>query len=218
MTTNLVLDPRQRAMLAEMGVRVWLPSETKAALVQAKQDVASQPVSAEPVVASVPVRREPPLRLPVLSQPPVAVGSAPVRYVIGNLPDSGDFDIVLLGEPCTGDAEKLLSHMVRALGVKTFVAQMVPSQNEVESLAEQLTKLSSKVILALGPHSAKALLGEASQATPFGKLRGIVHSVDGLRSKTIVTYHPLQLLRQPLAKAQAWIDLKLAMKASLNEN
>ncbi|MFM2083848.1 MAG: hypothetical protein RLY95_666, partial [Pseudomonadota bacterium] len=26
MTTNLVLDPRQRAMLAEMGVRVWLPS------------------------------------------------------------------------------------------------------------------------------------------------------------------------------------------------
>ncbi len=220
MTTNLVLDPRQRAMLAEMGVRVWLPSDavprpSAASLPEAKLDVASQPaVSSVPV----PVRREPPLRLPVLSSPPVAVGSAPVRYVIGNLPESGDFDIVLLGEPCTGDAEKLLASMVRTLGAKTFVAQMVAPANEVESLADQLTKLSSKVIPALGPHSAKALLGEASQTTPFGKLRGVAHSVDGLRSKTIVTYHPLQLLRQPLAKAQAWVDLKLAMKVSRHEN
>ena len=221
MTTNLVLDPRQRAMLAEMGVRVWLPSDalprpSAAPLPEAKLDVASQPeVGAVPV----PVRREPPLRLPVLERPPVTVGAAPVRYVIGNLPaESEAFDIVLLGEPCTGDAEKLLTNMVRALGAKTFVAQMVASTNEVESLTDQLTKFSSKVILALGPHSAKALLGEASQTTPFGKLRGIAHSVDGLRRKAIVTYHPLQLLRQPLAKAQAWVDLKLTMKASLNEN
>ncbi len=213
MTTNLVLDPRQRAMLAEMGVRVWLPSESKAALVQAKQDVASQPVSAETVVASVPVRREPPLRLPVLERPPAAVGSAPVRYVIGNLPEGeASFDIVLLGEPCTGDAEKLLASMARVLGEKTFVAQMVSTQNEMESLADQLTKLPTKVVVALGPHAAKALLGEAAQAMPFGKLRGMAHSAPGLGSKAVVTYHPLQLLRQPLAKAQAWIDLKLAMK------
>ncbi len=210
MTTNLVLDPRQRAMLAEMGVRVWLPSETKAALVQAKQDVASQPALTEPI--ALPVRREPPLRLPVLSSPPAAVGSAPVRYVIGNLPEGGNFDIILLGEPCTGDAEKLLANMVRVLGDKTFVAQMVPTQNEAESLANQLASLPAKVIVALGPHAARALLGEASQPVPFGKLRGIVHSGPELGGKAVVTYHPLQLLRQPLAKAQAWSDLKLAMK------
>jgi len=206
MTTNLVLDPRQRAMLAEMGVRVWLPSDAA----PSPSATTAQPISN---AVSVPVRREPPLRLPVLSSPPAAAVLTPARYVIGNLPESGDFEIILLGEPCTGDAEKLLASLVRTLGGKTFVAQMVPSHNEAESLAEQLTKLSSKIILALGPHSAKALLGEAWQATPFGKLRGIVHRVNGLRSQTIVTYHPLQLLRQPLAKAQAWIDLKLAMKA-----
>jgi uracil-DNA glycosylase len=75
-----------------------------------------------------------------------------------------------------------------------------------------LTNLPAKVVLVLGPHSAKALLGEASQGTPFGKLRGTAHSVPGLAAKAIVTYHPLQLLRQPLAKAQAWIDLKLTLK------
>ena len=203
MTTNLVLDPRQRAMLAEMGVRVWLPSE-------AVPTVALPQAKTEPI--ALPVRREPPLRLPVLSSPPAVVGSAPARYVIGNLPQGGDFDIILLGEPCAGDAEKLLASMVRVLGEKTFVAQMVTPANESESLANQLASLPAKVILALGPHAARALLGDASQAVPFGKLRGTVHSVDGCPSKAIVTYHPLQLLRQPLAKAQAWIDLKLTMK------
>jgi uracil-DNA glycosylase family 4 len=144
------------------------------------------------------------------------MGGAPVQYVIGNLPtgttDAASFDIVLLGEPCTGDAERLLASMARVLGAKTLIAQMVPSQNEAESLTDQLAKLTAKVILALGPHSAKALLGKASEGTPFGKLRGTAHSVDGISAKAIVTYHPLQLLRQPLAKAQAWKDLKLVMK------
>lgn len=202
MTKNLVLDPRQRAMLAEMGVRVWLP--------QTKPEKVSQPMAADSV--AVPVRREPPLRLPVLSSPPALLGSAPVRYVIAHLPDSGDFEIIFLGEPCTGDAEKLLASMVRALGAKVFVAQMVPSKNESESLLEQLATIPSKVIVLLGPHVAKTVLGEASQAAPFGKLRGMTHDVVGLSSKVIVTYHPLQLLRQPLAKAQAWIDLRLGIK------
>jgi uracil-DNA glycosylase len=220
MTTNLVLDPRQRAMLAEMGVRVWLPSDAApaAALLQVKPDVASQPAAS---AMPLPVRREPPLRLPVLSSPPATVGLTPVRYVIGNLPEAGSFaggfDVVFLGEPCTGDAEKLLANMTRVLGTQSFVAQMLPVQteslSESESLTSQLAALSAKVIVLLGPHSTKALLGEAFGSMPFGKLRGSLHSVDGLDGRVVVTYHPLQLLRQPLAKAQAWVDLKLAMKA-----
>jgi uracil-DNA glycosylase family 4 len=220
MTTNLVLDARQRAMLAEMGVRVWLPSNTTSTVTleqpkpQVKPDEALQPIAN---AVPVPVRREPPLRLPVLAAPPVAIGSAPVRYVVGNLPENsniegGDFDIILLGEPCTGEAEKLLANMVRVLGKKIFTAQMVPSHNEAESLLDQLALMPSKVVVALGPHAAKALLGEASGAMPFGKLRGAAHPVDSLNRTAIVTYHPLQLLRQPLAKAQAWLDLKLVMK------
>jgi uracil-DNA glycosylase family 4 len=210
-------------MLAEMGVRVWLPSDagprpSAQTPPQVKLDVASQPTT---ISMPVPVRREPPLRLPVLSSPPSAVGLMPVRYVIGNLPEAGSFadgfDVVFLGESCTGDAEKLLANMTRVLGVKAFVAQMVPVQNESlnesESLTDQLAALSAKVVVLLGPHSTKALLGEASGSTPFGKLRGSLHTIDGLSGKVVVTYHPLQLLRQPLAKAQAWVDLKLAMKA-----
>ena len=220
MTTNLQLDARQRAMLAEMGVRVWLPSDTTPAVTlaqpkpQAKPDEAVQPIAS---AVPVPVRREPPLRLPVLAAPPVAAGSAPVRYMVGNLPDNpnvegGDFDIILLGEPCMGEAEKLLANMVRVLGKKIFTAQMVPSHNEAESLLDQLALMPSKVVVALGPHAAKALLGEASGAMPFGKLRGAAHPVDGLNRTAIVTYHPLQLLRQPLAKAQAWLDLRQVLR------
>ncbi len=213
MTTNLVLDSRARAMLAEMGVRVWLPSDATP-IVALPQAI--QPALAEPI--AIPVRREPPLRLPVLSTPPAVIGSAPVRYVMDNLPEGGDFEIILLGEPCTGDAEKLLASMMRLLGTKTFAAQMVSSQNEAESLADQLAKIPSKVIVALGPHAARALLDKTSGEMPFGKLRGTAHRVDGLGSRVVVTYHPLQLLRQPLVKAQAWIDLKLVMKVSLDEN
>ena len=89
---------------------------------------------------------------------------------------------------------------------------MVPSLNEAESLTNQLALMPSKVVVALGPHAAKALLGEARGAMPFGRLRGTAHPVNGLNRTAIVTYHPLQLLRQPLAKAQAWLDLKLVMK------
>lgn len=222
MTTNLQLDARQRAMLAEMGVRVWQPSEAVQSITPVRAELALANTNQQQIFRqaqdertssiAVPVRREPPLRLPVLERPPAAIGSAPIRYVIGNLPDGGDFDVVLLGEPCTGDAERLLTNMMRVLSGKTFVAQMVASTNEMESLAQQLTKISAKVVLALGPHSAKALLGETSGATPFGKLRGMPHSVEGLKCQAVVTYHPLQLLRQPLAKAQAWLDLQQVLR------
>jgi hypothetical protein len=173
----------------------------------------SQPVLAQ----AIPVRHEPPLRLPVLSRPPAALTAAPSRYVIGNMPSEvSAFDFVLLGEPCTGDAEKLLNNMAKVLGGSVFTAQMVAALNEAESLADQLQSLPAKIIVALGPHSTKALLGDsqgaASPSIPFGKLRGVVHSLAGLGAKAVVTYHPLQLLRQPLAKAQTWTDLKLAMK------
>jgi uracil-DNA glycosylase family 4 len=213
-------------MLAEMGVRVWQPTEVKAAKVavekplQAMPDMPSQPAlqqaASAPIPTLTPVRREPPLRLPVLSSPPAALNATPARYVIGNMPaESAAVDYILLGELCSGDAEKLLANMTKALGGSVFLAQMVAMQTDAESLAEQLASLSAKVLVALGPHAAKALLGEAASSTPFGKLRGVVHSAhasDRVKAKVIVTYHPLQLLRPPKPKAQAWQDLKLAIR------
>ena len=222
-----VIDPRARAMLAEMGVRVWLPSEAPAIApqaaplvqstampLQAKQDGASQPSD----VAAVPVRREPPLRLPVMDAPPQAIQGAgqsaalgEARYVIGNLPtEAADYDLVVLGEPCEGPAAALLANVLKPFASsapRVFVAHMVASHNDAVSLHEQLATIPTQLILALGPHAAKALLDKTSEGIPFSKLRGAVHP-----PHVVVTYHPQQLLRQPQAKASCWQDIGLALR------
>jgi len=199
-------------MLAEMGVRVWLPSEVAAA----PKNNASAPERAQLEAVSsvaIPVRKEPPLRLPVLEHPPAQTTGAPVQYMIGNMPsEEAVFDCIVLGEPCAGDAEKLLANMTRLLGSKIWIAQMVAAPSDAPLLVEQLSHMSSKVILALGSHVSKALLGEACTDIPFGKLRGQAHSVKGIGGKIVVTYHPQQLLKKPIVKAQTWLDLKLALK------
>jgi DNA polymerase len=225
-----VIDPRARAMLAEMGVRVWMPTDVaQAAPLQAKQDAASQPSE----VVAVPVRREPPLRLPVMDAPPAAGASASsaltsAQYVISNLPaNASEYDLVVLGEPCQGAAEQLLGNILKFLTSGTlgtsdrsvsnvapriFMAHMVASHNEAVSLHDQLASLPAKLVLALGPHAAKALLGSAAQAVPFSKLRGTVHPLPPLPCTVVVTYHPQQLLRQPQAKASCWQDIRLALR------
>jgi uracil-DNA glycosylase len=235
-----VIDPRARAMLAEMGVRVWMPADdAQAAPPQAKQAVVSQPA---PVTVALPVRREPPLRLPVMDAPPAsrmsgtasASGSSALtsaQYVISNVPaDVSDYDLVVLGEPCQGAAELLLGNILKLLTSagsggsgssgsaasaalpRIFMANMVASHNEAVSLHDQLASLPAKLVLALGPHAAKALLGSAAEGIPFSKLRGVVHSLPPLPCTAVVTYHPQQLLRQPKAKSQTWLDIKLVMR------
>jgi uracil-DNA glycosylase len=209
MTTNLVLDARQRAMLAEMGVRVWLPTSEVTVTrtptaVSALTALAAQPPTEAPTAAlmALPVRREPPLRLPVMDE---------VRYVIGNLPaDAGSFDVIVLGEPCQGTADALLANMLKIFGSaapRIFIAHMIASHNEAVSLQDQLATIPAKLVLALGPHAAKALLDKAAEGIPFSKLRGTVHA-----PSIIVTYHPQQLLRQSAAKASCWQDMRLALR------
>jgi uracil-DNA glycosylase len=230
-----VIDRRARAMLAEMGVRVWMPAEGAQAIPpRAKLDDPSHatPTLAPnhapnhaPVSVALPVRHEPPLRLPVITAPPksgVSSSSAldAAQYVIGNLPAQiSDYDLVVLGEPCQGAAEQLLGNMLglfTSVASRIFVAHMVVSHNEAISLHEQLSSLPTKLLLALGPHAAKALLGQAAENTPFTKLRGTVHStaIDATRSiQIVVTYHPLQLQRKSAAKAMSWQDIRLALQA-----
>jgi len=215
MTTNrpptLILDARQRALLLEMGVRVWLPSEEKpqtsiAAPVQAPLKT---PPEQTPTLV-LPVRSEPPLRLPVVTAP---VTAAPTRYTIKNLPAMEQaFDWVLVGEPCTGESEKLLANMLKVFSGAVFVAQMVSASKDDSSVQDQIGCLNAKVVLALGPHAAKAVLGTHTDGVPFGKLRSSMHTMPSCTAKVAVTYHPIQLLRHPPAKHQTWIDLKRIMK------
>ena len=61
------------------------------------------------------------------------------------------------------------------------------------------------MILTLGGTAAEALLGVKQS---LGKLRGKVHSYDGV--PLIATYHPAALLRNPDWKKPTWDDVRIA--------
>jgi DNA polymerase len=71
-------------------------------------------------------------------------------------------------------------------------------------LKRQLELIAPVVICALGRVAAQNLL---RTTIPLGKLRGRIHYYNGI--KTIVTYHPAALLRNPHFKRPTWEDMKL---------
>lgn len=132
------------------------------------------------------------------------------------------------GEPYLGDAGRLLDNMLRAVGRSrsgqgaqaAYVAHVLkcrppssrnPQPAEValcaQYLARQVALVQPRVIVAMGPLAAQALL---QSQEPIGKLRGQVHRHQGV--PVIVTFPPSHLLRTPANKAKAWADLCLALE------
>ncbi len=128
----------------------------------------------------------------------------------------------LQGEPFVGQAGKLLDNMLVSLGLRrgrnVFIANVLkcrppgnrnPEPAEVEQcepfLKQQIALVRPRVIVVLGRFAAQSLL---RTTTPIGKLRGTVHSYEGI--PVVVTYHPAYLLRTLTDKARAWEDLCLA--------
>ncbi|MGO4329995.1 uracil-DNA glycosylase family protein [Cupriavidus sp. 2TAF22] len=126
------------------------------------------------------------------------------------------------GEPFVGQAGKLLDNMLGALGLargrNVFIANVLkcrppgnrnPEPDEVAQcepyLRRQIALVQPKLIVVLGRFAAQSLL---RTTTPIGKLRGSVHSYEGI--PVVVTYHPAYLLRTLTDKARAWEDLCLA--------
>jgi DNA polymerase len=64
-------------------------------------------------------------------------------------------------------------------------------------LKRQIALIKPKVIVVLGRFAAQSLL---RSTTPIGKLRGAVHSYEGI--PVVVTYHPAYLLRTLTDKAR----------------
>ncbi|WP_420997121.1 uracil-DNA glycosylase [Cupriavidus sp. 30B13] len=126
------------------------------------------------------------------------------------------------GEPFVGQAGKLLDNMLAAVGLargrNVFIANVLkcrppgnrnPEPDEVAQcepyLRRQIALVRPKLIVVLGRFAAQSLL---RTTTPIGKLRGSVHSYEGI--PVVVTYHPAYLLRTLTDKARAWEDLCLA--------
>jgi len=140
--------------------------------------------------------------------------------VIGEAPGASEDQ---QGKPFVGRAGQLLTEMLKALGLQrdeVFIANILkcrPPQNrdprpiEVDScegfLRQQVALLKPKIILAAGRVAAQNLL---KTDAPLARLRGKVHYYQDI--PVIVVYHPAYLLRSPLEKRKAWVDLLLALR------
>ena len=253
---SLDLDKRQRAMLREMGLRVWQPlaaslEPTTPAPSLARQPspaAVKMPADAEIAINSIAVSARLPgaagtfesKPAPVTLQPTrhnASVGSGPAAWNLADAlvlyadaaPAKGARWLVLTESaasalqsesfnPFEGDAGKLLDNMLRAARLnKIGTAMLAPLARGVASnagpdtalstaLANLLASVQPDVVLVMGRLAAQALL---QSSEPFGKLRGQVHQLQGI--KTIVTHDAAYLLRSPAEKAKVWDDLCLAM-------
>ena len=125
----------------------------------------------------------------------------------------------LQGEPFVGRAGQLLTKILASVGFtreEVYIANVLkcrppdnrdPNEEEVRSckpyLRRQIELLQPVLICALGRVAAQNLL-ETSAA--LSVLRKNIHYYEGV--KTVVTYHPAALLRNPNLKRPAWEDIQ----------
>lgn len=128
----------------------------------------------------------------------------------------------LKGEPFIGRAGQLLTKIIEAMGFareQVYIANVLkcrPPENRDPLPAEaaqcepflirQLELVRPKLIVALGRHAVKSLLGTEER---IARLRGRFHAYHGV--PVMPTYHPAFLLRNPDAKRDVWDDMKLVM-------
>lgn len=129
------------------------------------------------------------------------------------------------GEPFVGRAGQLLTMMIKAIGKQredVFIANILkcrppnnrdPLPEEVNSctpfLQKQIDLIQPKVLLAVGRIAAHYLLNTKAS---LESLRGQLHTYGEKNTPLIVTYHPAYLLRNPIDKRKAWIDLQFLQR------
>lgn len=144
----------------------------------------------------------------------------PEQAAVMLLSDAPALEDFAAGQPIGGDAWALATRMLAAIGISadeaysaslscfhTPGARMTPSDREAcaEIARRHIRLVQPKRLLLFGDGPAQALLGK-----PLLQARGHVHKVEGVR--TIVTFHPRQLIQNSANKAYAWKDLLLLME------
>ncbi len=213
------LSRQQRAILAEMGIDVWVSRFTP----EVVDAVAPGSEKRADVLLSLNKEILTCTRCDLhrsRTQAVCGVGNlAADILVIGEAPGA---DEDRQGEPFVGRAGQLLTQMLRAIGLDrdtVFIANILkcrppenrdPEATEVESclpfLQRQIQLVQPRLILVVGRIAAHNLL---NVNTPIGKLRGQVHHYGEQQIPVVVTYHPAYLLRSPTQKRKAWADLLL---------
>lgn len=190
---SLHLDKRQRAMLREIGVRVWQPAEPVAknaeVLAEPSQVVQNSPVAATPVDSASPAGSERSARIPrVTSVPPPAqalrpvarkggpapwsLGEARALYAEAVLADGARWLVLaetpaaaLQADPFQGDAGKLLDNMLRAARLnKGGVVLLAPLVRNAASGAPDFSNALSALVARAQPDVVLVMGRLAAQA------------------------------------------------------
>lgn len=157
-----------------------------------------------------------------------ALGTSRTKFVFGVGNPNADIVIVgeapgadedAKGEPFVGRAGQLLNKILDAVEFKreeVYICNILkcrppgnrnPMPEEINLcepyLKKQLDLIKPKLILILGKVAADTLL---NLKQPLNKMRGKVHYYNGI--KTMVTFHPAALLRNPNWKRPTWEDLQ----------
>jgi len=164
------------------------------------------------------------------------LGSTRNNFVFGTGNPSAD--VVVIGEapggdedeqgiPFVGRAGKLLTEILAAINFSredVFICNIIkcrppanrnPLPDEIKQcepyLFKQLKIINPSFILCVGTFAAQTLL---KTKEPLGKLRGkfFDYTVEGKSIKTLITYHPAALLRNPNWKRPTWEDVQLFKK------
>jgi len=157
------------------------------------------------------------------------LGHTRTNFVFGS--GNPNADIMIVGEapgadedeqglPFVGRAGQLLTKILEAISLpreEVYICNTLkcrPPNNRKPLVGEtdqcepylwkQIEIVQPKLILALGLTAANTLLKNKESMT---NLRGKIHDYHGIR--TLVTYHPAALLRNPEWKKYAWDDVKL---------
>ncbi|MDX1622595.1 MAG: uracil-DNA glycosylase [Gemmatimonadota bacterium] len=127
------------------------------------------------------------------------------------------------GEAFVGRAGALLTKILKAIGFErdeVFITNVLkcrppdnadPRPHQVEAcepyLQRQIELIDPAVIMTLGRHAARTLLG---QDGPMRSFRGRVFEYEGV--PLVATYHPAALLRNEKLKRPTWEDVQLARR------
>ena len=132
-----------------------------------------------------------------------------------------------LGKPFVGDAGTLLNKMLKAIKIereKIYITNVVnyrppnnrkPEKSEInrysEYLKEHISIIDPQILILMGSTAMEALFGGNKRISKErGQWKEII--IKHKTYKSIITFHPAYLLRQPDQKKFSWEDLKIIHK------
>jgi len=132
-----------------------------------------------------------------------------------------------LGKPFVGDAGALLNKMLKAIKIereKIYITNVVnyrpPNNRKLEKseinryseyLKEHISIIDPQILILMGSTAMEALFGGNKRISKErGQWKEII--IKHKTYKSIITFHPAYLLRQPDQKKFSWEDLKIIHK------